>query len=62
MGDLFQITTDPKVQRRVMKADSNNDGRISRKDILKVMQNEATGGCGGPGARAALLKSARWPH
>ena len=26
-----------------MKADSNNDGRISRKDILKVMQSEASG-------------------
>ncbi|EFN55397.1 expressed protein [Chlorella variabilis] len=42
IGDLFQITADPKVQKRVMKADSNNDGRISRKDILKVMQSEAS--------------------
>lgn len=43
VGDLFQITTDPKVQKRVMQADRGNTGRISRQDILKVMQSEATG-------------------
>ncbi|EFN58511.1 hypothetical protein CHLNCDRAFT_140571 [Chlorella variabilis] len=38
--DLLHLTSDPRVKQRLMEADADNDGRISRKDILKVMHSE----------------------
>ena len=40
MHDLLHLTSDPRVKQRLMEADADNDGRISRKDILKVMHSE----------------------
>ncbi|EFN55396.1 hypothetical protein CHLNCDRAFT_134501 [Chlorella variabilis] len=42
LQDLFILTNDPLLQKRVMKADTNRDGRIGRREILNAIQSEAT--------------------
>lgn len=42
VSDLFVLTNDPLLQKRVMKADTGNTGRISRRDIIAAFQSEAT--------------------
>ena len=62
--DLFILTNDPLLQKRVMKADTNRDGRIGRREILNAIQSEATGAA--LGSRLAgrwstsALKAASW--
>jgi hypothetical protein len=38
--DLLNLTSDPRVKQRLIAADSDSDGRISRKDILKMLHSE----------------------
>jgi hypothetical protein len=41
--ELFGLTNDPKMHRRLVAADSDRDGRISRRDIIRVLQSEVAG-------------------
>ena len=41
--DLIKLTNDPHVRQRLAAADSDGDGRISRRDILKVLKSEVSG-------------------
>ena len=43
--ELFGLTNDPKMHRRLVAADSDRDGRISRRDIIRVLQSEVAGEC-----------------
>ena len=47
VNDLFKLTDDPKVQKRLLSADTDHDGRISRRDVLNVLKSEVAGGCCG---------------
>ena len=43
VDDIIKLTSDPVVQQRLAAADSNQDGRISRRDILCILKSEASG-------------------
>lgn len=65
--ELFGLTDDPSVRKRLLSADTNGDGRISRRDVVRVMQSEAAGqwllqvvaGCARPtlGSHSLLCRS-----
>jgi hypothetical protein len=45
VNDLFRFTDDPTVHKRLVAADSDRDGRISRRVNVAVLKSEVAGAC-----------------